>query len=57
MQDIDNLRKMLDDKIIPYDVDYFTDKVQITIHRGFVGLYTVFLFDLEGNFMDMMALQ
>jgi hypothetical protein len=53
--DLDNLRKMLDSKGIQYDTNSFNNETIITIKRGGYTVYTEFVFDMHGEFMNVGA--
>lgn len=54
MTDLETLRQMLTRANIRYKEESFANRVELMVELGYLGFYTIFIFD-EGTLRDMGA--
>tara|TARA_Y100000592_G_scaffold56491_1_gene88752 strand:+ start:2124 stop:2300 length:177 start_codon:yes stop_codon:yes gene_type:complete len=56
MNDLETLKEMFERNKISYEfANNWPEKTQIIIEKGYIGFYTVFVFDVEGTLRSVEA--
>lgn len=56
MSDLETLKEMFERNKISYEfANNWPEKPQIIIEKGYIGFYTVFVFDVEGTLRSVEA--